>query len=54
MLSHLGYTQKTMKTILEEALFQFNRKMVEPLNFQIASYHSNYMDSKRLQQNTTQ
>lgn len=36
-----------MKTILEEALYQFNRKMVESLDFQIASYHSNYMDSKR-------
>lgn len=47
MLLHLGYTGKAMKTILEEALYQFNRKTVESLDFKIASYHSNHMDIKR-------
>ena len=39
-----------MKTILEEALYQFNNNnnnAVGSLDFKIASYHSSYMDVKR-------
>ena len=47
MLWRLGYTRKAMKTILDEALYQFNRKTVECLDFKIASCHSNCMAIKR-------